>query len=285
MNRRRLLYGLGLATVGSSATALTGATLSNTVSPAADFRVNVNAGLLVEAGAIFDERNLEDGATSTGITSGIYTDSEGNNVYFTRDSAFSFNGPDSDFRGRTQSVTGEDTDTDETTVPEFIVNDTTKTNEDLQFAASVPYLDGSYNVFFQDAIKVTNNTGAKVDLGFAFESDTESGYGADVGDGQVLSKDQLKDLIRIKATDQSTIDNQVDLFSGANRISPEPEASSPGTVDMPHGATIHVHVGFVVSGFTGQGTKTALEDHTTNPDNNETTLDLLDTLFIGDVSV
>jgi hypothetical protein len=248
--------------------------------------VKVDAGLLVEAGAIFDKRSLSDGDTATGATTtGIYTDSEGNQVYFTRDSNFSFNGTDSAFRNRTQSVTGDNTDADETTVPEFIVNDTTKTNEDLKFAASVPYLDGFYQVYFQDAIKVTNNTGANVNLGFAFERGEESGYGADVGDGteKVLSQNQLKDLVRIKATAVSTIDDPVDLPS-RGRISTKPGETSPSGIEVNHSETIHVHVGFVVSGFGPHEPKTALKSYTTDPDNDETTIDLLDTLYIGDVS-
>jgi hypothetical protein len=43
------MIGLGVLATGSGATALTGATLSNTVSPTADFRVNVDPeGLVVE---------------------------------------------------------------------------------------------------------------------------------------------------------------------------------------------------------------------------------------------
>ena len=46
MDRRRLLWGLGAACLGSSATALTGATLSNTVRPASDFRISVVSDLV-----------------------------------------------------------------------------------------------------------------------------------------------------------------------------------------------------------------------------------------------
>ena len=49
MKRRRLLLGLGTVAVGSAAAALTGATLSNTVSPTADFRVSVDSGTEVKA--------------------------------------------------------------------------------------------------------------------------------------------------------------------------------------------------------------------------------------------
>lgn len=49
MKRRRLLLGLGTVAVGSASAALTGATLSNTVSPTADFRVSVDSGTEVKA--------------------------------------------------------------------------------------------------------------------------------------------------------------------------------------------------------------------------------------------
>lgn len=53
MKRRNLIYGIGLLAMGSGAAALSGATLSNTVNPTADFRVNVEGGLSVAKGTSF----------------------------------------------------------------------------------------------------------------------------------------------------------------------------------------------------------------------------------------
>ena len=47
------MYGMGLLAMGSSGAALSGATLSNTVNPTADFRVNVEGGLEVAKGTNF----------------------------------------------------------------------------------------------------------------------------------------------------------------------------------------------------------------------------------------
>jgi hypothetical protein len=110
MKRRRLLYGLGLATVGSSATALTGATLSNTVSPAADFRVKVDAGLLVEAGVMFEERDIGPEETKAGQgKNNFYSDSDGKKVFFTQDSNFSLEGTDAAFQSGIEAIQSDTT--------------------------------------------------------------------------------------------------------------------------------------------------------------------------------
>lgn len=60
MRRRNLMIGLGVLATGSGATALTGATLSNTVSPTADFRVNVDTqDLIVKRGPNFGSGNQD----------------------------------------------------------------------------------------------------------------------------------------------------------------------------------------------------------------------------------
>jgi len=288
MNRRRLLYGLGLATVGSSATALTGATLSNTVSPAADFRVKVDAGLLVEAGVMFESRSISSGETKAGRgQNNFYDDSEGNKVYFTHDSSFSFEGTDEEFRSGIQSTKQDAFDTTGENYAEFIVNDTTAINEALQFAATIPYAKGTYSVYFRDAIQVTNQTGGQTTIGVTFEDGNDSGYGGDVGDGQTLTNDQLKQLIKVKTTTPPTtpageqsISNGTMVGSGT-RISPAPGESVPQAgMQLEQGETGHVHIGFEIR-FDDPDLQDALEAYTTDPANDETTLDLLDTLYIG----
>jgi hypothetical protein len=66
------MIGLGVLATGSGATALTGATLSNTVSPTADFRVNVEApGLTVKRGRASYNGTA---ATGSGTGDGTYID-------------------------------------------------------------------------------------------------------------------------------------------------------------------------------------------------------------------
>ena len=74
MRRRNLMIGLGVLATGSGATALTGATLSNTVSPTADFRVNVDAAdLVVKRGQNFSDGSDETISTDTGDITGDIT--------------------------------------------------------------------------------------------------------------------------------------------------------------------------------------------------------------------
>jgi hypothetical protein len=293
MKRRRLLYGLGLATVGSSATALTGATLSNTVSPAADFRVKVDAGLLVEAGGwftktdIFGETNIKQGKTKAGRTkNNFYLDTDDNYVYFTHDDTFSFEGTDSEFRAGIQSERQEAFETNGGNYPEFIVNDINAINGDLKFAATIPFIKGKYAVYFRDAIKVTNQTGGRADIEIRFEDGGNSGYGDDVGSNGVLTKDQVKELIQIKGSLFPTYEEPLgDKLGQGAKLSPaapeEDTQSVPYTLDQ--GETLHLHVGFDIpfGTFDDTGLGDALEAYTTDPANDETTLDFLDTLFIG----
>ena len=79
MRRRNLMIGLGVLATGSGATALTGATLSNTVSPAADFRVNVDPqGLVVERNSTqpFDGSSIDTTGANNDIPDGslVYED-------------------------------------------------------------------------------------------------------------------------------------------------------------------------------------------------------------------
>lgn len=76
MKRRNLVIGLGAMTIGSAATALTGASVSNAVSPSADFRVNVGEpGLEVVRGPGFDSTTNDIGQLADGshTTANNYT--------------------------------------------------------------------------------------------------------------------------------------------------------------------------------------------------------------------
>lgn len=69
----------------------------------------------------------------------------------------------------------------------FIINDTDATNQSLQLAARVPYEQGSYDVYFRDAIQVTNQTDGRTTVGIAFDDGDDSGYGEDVGGSNILT--------------------------------------------------------------------------------------------------
>jgi hypothetical protein len=254
--------------------------------------VNVDAGLLVEAGGwftktdIFGETNIKQGQTKAGQTENFYFDTDDNYVYFTHDNTFSFGGSDSEFRAGIQSEKQEAFETNGGNYPEFIVNDITAINGDLKFAATIPYTKGRYAVYFRDAIKVTNQTGGRADIGIRFEDSGESGYGDDVGSTGVLTKDQVKELIQIKASLFPTYEEPLgDEIRQRAKLSPaapgEDTQSVPYTLDQ--GETLHLHVGFDIpfGTFDATGLGDALEAYTTDPANDETTLDFLDTLFIG----
>ena len=101
MRRRNLMIGLGVLATGSGAAALTGATLSNTVSPSADFRVNVDTpDLEVVRGPAFgnsdqtvtitDNQNVVDDATATYFDGGSPEESSGAGASSALDNADGF---------------------------------------------------------------------------------------------------------------------------------------------------------------------------------------------------
>jgi hypothetical protein len=254
--------------------------------------VNVNGGLLVEAGYFFrrqtttGEQIVPQGETQAGQTGNFYFDTDDNYVYFTHDDTFSFEATDSEFRAGIQSEKQDAYETNGGNYPEFIVNDIDAINGALRFAATIPYAKGRYAVYFRDAIKVTNQTGGQADIGVRFEDGGTSGYGDDVGSNGVLTKDQVKELIQIKATLTPTYENPLgDQIRQRAKLSPaapgEDTPSSAYTLDQ--GDTAHLHVGFDIpfGSFDATGLGDALEAYTTDPANDETTLDFLDTLYIG----
>lgn len=104
------MIGLGVLATGSGATALTGATLSNTVSPTADFRVNVDtADLIVKRGPNF-------GSGDQSVSTGVGDNPDGSATYV--------DGPAS---------TGLDGKT------AFTAAANTETNSSLDFGALIPF--------------------------------------------------------------------------------------------------------------------------------------------------
>ena len=149
------MIGLGVLATGSGAAALTGATLSNTVSPTADFRVNVEApGLTVKRG-----RARYDGTAET--QSG--TDGDGTYINGAASTAL-----DSE---TTLSVASNDS-----------------TNGELDFGVLVPFdeipdsngrtsqTDASFDVSFPQAIALENQSGGPLTVGIQY-GDTLNGSG------------------------------------------------------------------------------------------------------------
>jgi hypothetical protein len=151
MKRRNVLYGLGLAGLASSVTALTGATLANTVRPTADFRVTVDSGLLVEKGTAFPASGESTTVSSFGGTP------DNNDVRFITSS----NSDSSVF-----------TELDEQSSFTAVADD--EHNESLHIGIAIPFdqipdADGSDRVYeFPDLLQITNKTSASVDTAIAF---------------------------------------------------------------------------------------------------------------------
>jgi hypothetical protein len=115
------MIGLGVLATGSGATALTGATLSNTVSPSADFRVNVDTpGLEVVRGPAFDTSDQE-------VT---VTDKEG--VVADATATYFHGGSPDDNAGLGATTALDDADG-------FAAAATTGTNGDLNFGITIPF--------------------------------------------------------------------------------------------------------------------------------------------------
>ena len=154
MRRRNLMIGLGVLATGSGAAALTGASLANTVSPAADFRVNVDsADLVVERGpANYDgTETLSDGSNG----GGLYIDGAASNAL-------------------------DD-------VRDLAVAANSGTNDNLDFgtiipSASIPGDSGEADltVAFPEALKITNTTDNAIPVGITY-GDTVSQDGGNTG--------------------------------------------------------------------------------------------------------
>jgi hypothetical protein len=142
------MIGLGVLATGSGATALTGATLSNTVSPTADFRVNVDPeGLVVE-------RN------STQTFDGSVIDTSGSNI---------------------PSDTLEYHDSADTSLDDFtdfaaVAND--GVNGELEFGVLVPFDQiptdsngiGDVEFEFPNLLQVTNSDGSEQNVVIRYDN-------------------------------------------------------------------------------------------------------------------
>jgi len=199
------MIGLGVLATGSGAAALTGATLSNTVSPSADFRVNVDTSeVVVRRGSNF-------GDSDTTVSSGL-VDIPDTSITYVSDVASS-------------GLSGKTTFT-------AAANDAT--NGSLNFGVLIPFnaiptSDGSTNVsetkeyVFPDLLEVENaaDTGKDMIIQYA-ESITDgaaqepNGYLTDPGNEAVDGTDAFDTALVSENGDSGTSSAQLSFDEVAN---------------------------------------------------------------------
>ena len=216
------MIGLGVVTIGSATTALTGATLSNTVSPTADFRINVEGGLVVRAGSNFPD-------TVGNTNSGIGTD-DAEYIYSSNPS--------------TNTVFDElDDKTSVTAVAD------SKVNGALNVGLAFPYSEiegGSSATFdYPNLLEVENNSNSPVDVAVAYQDadnpsietpDDIDSHGfesvdptypvSETGDGDdQLSFDQVANMFQFDSGGTAVSPAGADSQSNSNQ-------STPGSVSV-----------------------------------------------------
>ena len=151
------MIGLGVLATGSGAAALTGATLSNTVSPTADFRVNVDPeGLVVEKNSTQSFDGTVVGTAGSGfVPAGLaYHDSA-------------------------------DTSLDDFTDFAAVAND--GVNGDLEFGVLVPFdqiptsSDSQVSFKFPDLLQVTNSDGSDQNVVIRYDDATDGSNASTFG--------------------------------------------------------------------------------------------------------
>ena len=221
MKRRNLMIGLGILATGSGAATLSGAALSNTVSPTADFRINVEGGLVVRAGSNFPD-SINSSETGVGTDNAEYILSE----------------------DTTDAAVFESLD-DKTSVT--AVADTEQ-NGDLNIGLAFPFSEiegGSSATFnYPNLLEVENNSNSPVDVAVAYQNEdsssisdtTDSGHGFETGIGSPAVSETGN------GTDKLSFDQVANMFqfdSGGTAVSPAGDDSQsnsnqsiPGSVSV-----------------------------------------------------
>ena len=190
MKRRRLLLGLGTVSVGSAAAALTGATLSNTVSPTADFRVSVDSGTEVKAATnnpTFDSRsrNTDKIDPLSGGFPKLPEDGFQGNITFEPgvDLPESIGGRPVDFSYvlSTDPRNGVGFDTSEDVSNKIAAN--AKTNDAFEVAMNVDLPDEPTTLHAPTAIAIKNTGSTSKNYAISYE------YGDDVGTAGINQQD------------------------------------------------------------------------------------------------
>jgi len=226
MKRRRLLLGLGTVAVGSAAAALTGATLSNTVSPTADFRVSVDSGTEVKAATAnptydsrgqgtFNNLNSDSDKLSGAFPSPDNHSPADNTTFSPGDGNIPVEGIE---RQVDFSYVLSDTPAD---VVGFGTNGgvgqmvaaNAKKNDELEVAMNVDLPDNDTTFHAPTAIAITNNGSASKDYAISYT------YGPDVDVNGVTKADvaRLYQFVDVDPTDNA-IETQL-----------SPALSTPGT--------------------------------------------------------
>ena len=233
MQRRKFTFGLGVLATGSAAASLTGATLSNTVSPTADFRVNVDGGLVVEKGASFP---ASDGSTTINSFGGSPDNSDVEFIKSTNSDSTVFN----DLDGKTSFAAVADDEQ----------------NGALHIGIAIPFgnipdSNGSAKSFeFPELLKITNNAASNTNVAVAFgdditgtngtdasasTTDTENGFDETADGG--LSNPAVSPTGNASSPTQLSYDEVAEMFQFttggdvAAAISP-PGSSTPGNTNQ-----------------------------------------------------
>ncbi len=277
MRRRNLMIGLGVLATGSGATALTGATLSNTVSPTADFRVNVDPeGLVVEKNSTQSFDGTVVGTAGSGfVPAGLaYHDSA-------------------------------DTSLDDFTDFAAVAND--GVNGDLEFGVLVPFdqiptsSDSQVSFKFPDLLQVTNSDGSDQNVVIRYDDATDGSNASTFGyvteddsdldsDGSfvsadgtdaALSFDEVASIFSFSVT--GTFNSQSDISS---TISPAGANTAGNSNQLPEvaasidaGGTTNISVNVNISPEIGQ--KIVDEVDAQNLGSNGGQIRLLDQVFFS----
>ena len=276
------MYGMGLLAMGSSGAALSGATLSNTVNPTADFRVNVEGGLEVAKGTNFP--------ASPGTNADVSA-SNGDNT-------------DVDFitSGSTDSTVFDELSDDS---PFTAVADT-ETNGALHVGVAFPFSQipnsgGSAASFeFPDLLQVTNNNltdtdvaityGNSINTGAAPTTDADNGFETTAetglanapvsatGGSNKLSFDEAAQMFQF-TTDGNT--NNAISPSGASGDTNSSQNEANSVTITGDGGTQNITLNVEISTATGQ----AIHDFKSNESITVGSFSIIDQIFVGESTV
>lgn len=283
------MIGLGVLATGSGATALTGATLSNTVSPTADFRVNVDANdLVVRRGANFGsgDQTVSSGLADIPDTSITYVDDVASagldgKTTFTAAANGATNGSLNfgvlmpfDAIPTSTNATSTNATNVEYTFPDLLeIENTTGTGKDIV----IQYAESITNEAAQDPNGYVTDPGNEAVDGtstFGAALVSESGGGE-----RELSFDEVANIFDFKVTNTSS--------GTLQRISPTGSTSPGNTAQIPFRA---VHIGanstesVSLSIDLDQTAGDKIADFVTNEslDTNGGTIQMIDSVFVAE---
>ena len=221
MKRRNLIYGMGLLAMGSGAAALSGATLTNTVNPFAQFNINVEGGLLVTRGLSFLNSGTNSTSSGTGDAGTVDFVHVGNDASDTAVEATL------DFDQQAFEVAADEGE-----------------NADLSIALAVPFgsLTGGEKYTFPNLLQIQNNTNSSKNVAIEFDDGLGGTVGQNSDHGFATGTQEDLDesgseVSAVNATGGSgptrlSFDEVASLFqfkAGGTAISPEGSTSAGNT--------------------------------------------------------